>query len=112
MKPFITIRVVVLLSVSVGLSLVSSDLLAHPLSLKTCEAPTRPQDEQDNVLWQTFLDDIDSFRACARAHMVWHQDAVVEHQQSAKLAVEQWNIFVRDSLNAPEDFPFPEKKLD
>lgn len=95
MKPFITIRIVVLLSVSLGLSLVSSDLLAHPLSLKTCEAPTWQQDEQDDVLWQRFLTDIDTFRACAQAHMAWHQNAVVEHQQSAKLAMEQWNGFVR-----------------
>ncbi|MFT7651363.1 MAG: hypothetical protein ACI9UU_000465 [Candidatus Azotimanducaceae bacterium] len=106
------IRIVALLAVSAGLTLASGDLLAHPVTLKTCEAPTRPQDEQDDVLWQRFLTDIDTFRECAQAHMVWHQDAVIEHQQSAKLAMEQWNVFVRDSLNAPEDFPFPEKKLD
>jgi hypothetical protein len=72
----------------------------------------RPQDEQEDVLWQRFLTDIDTLRACAQAHMAWHQNAVVEHQQSAKLAMEQLNGFVRDSLNAPEDFPFPENRLE
>lgn len=82
-------------------------LQAHPVTEAECEAPIRPVNDQSDALWQAFLVEIDGFRACTQRRMEWHQAAVVEHQAQAKQAVEQWNEFVRTSLNAPEDFPWP-----
>ena len=70
-------------------------------------APTRPVDDQDDQLWQRFLDDIDTYRSCINDEMEWHQRAASEHQAHAKLVVDEWNTFVRENLNAPEDFPWP-----
>ena len=80
---------------------------AHDYQGDACVPPTRPADDNNDQLWNEFLAAVDRFRACTQAHMEWHQSAVVAHQQDARLAVERWNQFVRISLNAPEDFPFP-----
>ena len=82
---------------------------AHEPMAHDCEAPLRPVDEHDDPLWQAFLNEIDAFRACIEAAKVHHEGAVLRHQQAAKDAVEAWNGFVRTSLNAPEDFPWPPK---
>ena len=80
---------------------------AHDEQFEECHAPVRPLDEQNDVLWEEFLTATDVFRDCTRRHMEWHQSAVVTHQTEARSAVEQWNEFVRTSLNAPEDYPWP-----
>ena len=54
-----------------------------------------------------FLQEIDDFRACVNAEMEWHQAAAGAHQQQARAIVDAWNRFVRENLNAPEDFPWP-----
>ncbi|NKC01496.1 MAG: hypothetical protein GKR90_23765 [Pseudomonadales bacterium] len=72
-----------------------------------CVAPVRPEDDQNDALWQRFLAEIDAFRNCVNQDMQWHQAASVAHQARARAAVEAWNAFVTSSLNAPEDFPFP-----
>ena len=80
---------------------------AHPNPQPDCTPPQRPADDQNDAQWQAFLRAIDDFRGCTERHMHAHQQAVVDHQQAAKAAVEMWNDFVRTSLNAPEDFPWP-----
>ena len=72
-----------------------------------CVAPDRPIDDQNDALWQQFLEQIDAYRECVSATKDAHEAAVVAHQQAARLVVEDWNSFVRTSLNAPEDFPWP-----
>lgn len=72
-----------------------------------CEAPVRPIDDQNDVLWQRFLAEIESFQACVNTEMAWHQAAARDHQAKARAVVEIWNQFVTGSLNAPEDFPWP-----
>jgi hypothetical protein len=37
-----------------------------------------------------------------------HEAAGRAHQEAARDAVQSWNDFVRTSLNAPGDFPWPE----
>ena len=85
----------------------ASSAFAHDYPGADCVAPIRPANDQNDRLWQAFLNEIDAFRDCTQNKMEWHQSAVVAHQQDAKLAVEQWNEFVRTKLNAPEDFPWP-----
>lgn len=81
--------------------------LAHPPMTHDCVAPTRPADDQNDVLWSRFLTEIDAFQSCITAEADRHQAAAAAHQAAAQEAVDAWNRFVRSSLNAPEDFPWP-----
>ena len=97
----------VLLAVTLALSMGAAHAVAHETAMAPCEKPVRPANDQDDTLWQRFLEEIDTYRACVNARMDWHQEASRDHQEQARLAVEAWNSFVRTSLNAPEDFPWP-----
>ena len=81
---------------------------AHEPMQHVCIAPERPEDDQNDVLWQQFMANIDAFRDCVNAKMEWHQAAADTHHQNAEEVVALWNEFVQTSLNAPEDFPWPE----
>ncbi len=81
---------------------------AHEPMQHACTAPERPEDDQNDVLWHQFMADIDAFRDCVNANMEWHQAAADKHHQNAQEVVALWNEFVQTSLNAPEDFPWPE----
>ncbi len=72
-----------------------------------CVAPERPANDQDDQLWKQFLEEIDAFQRCITAAADRHQAASDAHQRAAFAAVDAWNDFVRTSLNAPEDFPWP-----
>ena len=72
-----------------------------------CVAPERPADDQNDMLWAQFLEEIDAFQTCVTAAADRHQAASDAHQRAAFAAVDAWNDFVRTSLNAPEDFPWP-----
>ena len=73
-----------------------------------CAPPTRPEDEHNEQEWQAFLEDVKAFRHCVSDAMQWHELAATRHNEHARQEVERWNDFVRSSLNAPEDFPWPE----
>lgn len=98
--------------VTVLLVFVCLPAVAHDITQDECHAPVRPVDDQNDLLWQEFLDAIDAFRECTNRHMEWHQQAVSAHQAQARGAVEQWNEFVRTSLNAPQDFPWPPEEAE
>ena len=53
---------------------------------------------------------VDRFRDCTHRAMEQHQAAASAHQKAARVAVDEWNLFVRHSLNAPEDFPHEKHK--
>lgn len=72
-----------------------------------CVAPVRPADDQNDELWHRFLAEIDAFQSCITRSADRHQAWADEHQRAAFAAVDAWNDFVRTSLNAPEDFPWP-----
>jgi len=72
-----------------------------------CVAPVRPADDQNEALWHQFLAEIDAFQTCITEAADRHQAWAEEHQRAAYAAVEAWNDFVRTSLNAPKDFPWP-----
>lgn len=80
---------------------------AHLPMEHACVAPLRPANDQDDVLWNAFLAEIDAFQGCVTTEADRHQAASDAHQRAAFAAVDAWNDFVRDSLNAPEDFPWP-----
>ena len=97
-----------LISVLLALTIVSwVPAHAHEPMTHDCVAPERPADDQDDVLWADFLARIDEFQTCITAVADRHQAASDEHQRAAFAAVDAWNDFVRTSLNAPEDFPWP-----
>ncbi len=100
-------RSLFLLFLMVASAGLSGPAIAHEFTEPECFAPSRPVDDQNDAAWQDFLDDIDEFRACTAKKMERHEAAVLDHQESARLAVAAWNEFVRTSLNAPEDFPWP-----
>ena len=88
----------------------ATSVFAHGPMDHACVAPERPVDDQDDVLWQQFVTEIDAFRECVNAKMQWHEQAVQVHNDNARQVVALWNEFVQTSLNAPEDFPWPEEE--
>lgn len=74
-------------------------------SQRQCEQPIRPADDVPPAEWRAFLTAVDTFRDCTNTAMERHQRAAATHQAAAKSAVDEWNLFVRHSLNAPRDFP-------
>ena len=88
----------------------SGAVSAHEPMTHDCVAPVRPEDDQNDVLWAEFLAGIDEFQTCITAAADRHQAASDAHQRAAFAAVDAWNDFVRTSLNAPEDFPWPPEK--
>ena len=83
------------------------DAGAHAPMTDDCVAPVRPADDQDDAQWRAFLKAIDAFQACVTAESERHLAAADDHNAAAREVVETWNVFVRESLNAPEDFPWP-----
>ncbi|MEM7221322.1 MAG: hypothetical protein AAF515_23390 [Pseudomonadota bacterium] len=76
-----------------------------PQAASICVAPQRPAEPIRDPEWQAFLKGVDGFRACIEATKSEHEAAAAAHSASARRAVDQWNLFVRTSLNVPEDFP-------
>jgi hypothetical protein len=79
----------------------------RPVPQHGCEAPRRPADDVDEITWNRFLAGVDDYRACISDFVAANHAAADAHRNSANAATEAWNLFVRDSLNAPEDFPWP-----
>lgn len=80
---------------------------AHsPAPAHECLAPSRPADDQNDALWQSYLSAVDAFRACISEYTTANQAAAALHSQAAQDAVQVWNRFVRDNLNVPRDFPW------
>ena len=82
-------------------------VLGHEPMAHDCVAPKRPANDQDDRLWAQFLAEIEVFQTCITSAADRHQAASDAHQRAAFAAVDAWNDFVRTSLNAPEDFPWP-----
>lgn len=72
-----------------------------------CAAPSRPADDQDDVSWQHYLDDVDAFRTCISAFADANRHAAQMHNQAANAATRDWNGFVKRELNVPQDYPWP-----
>ena len=90
-------------------SVVAHEPLANESELRErkCSAPIRPENDQNDQQWKAFVQEVESFRTCVSDKLQWHELAAVRHNEDARLAVKRWNEFVRSSLNAPEDFPWP-----
>ncbi len=83
---------------------------AHdPVPGHDCRAPERPVNDQDDVLWQGFLDAVDGYRHCISDFAAVNRRAAQAHAQAANEATQAWNAFVRRELNVPEDYPWPPK---
>jgi len=72
-----------------------------------CHAPRRPPDNVDEATWNRFLSDVDRYRSCISDFVAANRAAAENHYAAASAATDAWNGFVRDSLNAPQDFPWP-----
>ena len=106
-RPDKTIRSLCLVVAFAITGLVAVPAAAHEPMAHGCTAPLRPADDQNDALWNQFLADIDRFQTCVTNAADRHQAASDAHQRAAFAAVDAWNDFVRSSLNAPEDFPWP-----
>ena len=73
----------------------------------SCAAPTRPADKTNELEWNGFVDAMNAYRACMSAFIEANHAGSDHHRQAANAATEEWNAFVRGSLNVPEDFPWP-----
>ena len=80
---------------------------SHVVSPEACQPPVRPPDKQDADRWNTFVDAVDAYRACISDYVTHNREAAAGHDAAAQRAAQAWNEFVRDSLNAPEDYPWP-----
>jgi len=97
----------ILLAAIVAAVLMPAAFAHAPPPRHDCQAPSRPADDQNDVLWQRFLDDVDAFRACISDFVAANQAAATAHTEAARRATLDWNAFVRSDLNVPEDFPWP-----
>ena len=81
---------------------------AHtPVPAPDCVAPKRPPEDVPEPVWQTFLTDVDCFRACITRYVQENHAASDAHRAAGNQATLLWNDFVRASLNVPEDYPWP-----
>lgn len=72
-----------------------------------CARPVRPPDKTDDVVWNAFVDRMDAYRGCMSTFIEANHQAADHHRAAANAATDEWNEFVRTSLNVPEDFPWP-----
>jgi hypothetical protein len=79
---------------------------AEPLS-PPCVQPARPPDKTDTLRWNRFVDQVDAYRSCMNAFITENHAAADRYRAAANAATETWNQFVHNSLNVPEDFPWP-----
>ena len=82
-------------------------LAVHGIAPDRCEAPRRPADEVAEPVWQQFLADVDRYRDCIDRRVTAEQAAAAAHDARARAAADAWSRFVRESLNAPQDYPWP-----
>jgi hypothetical protein len=72
-----------------------------------CVQPIRPPDKTDSGRWNAFVDQVDAYRSCMNAFITENHAAADRHRAAANAATDEWNEFVHESLNVPEDFPWP-----
>jgi hypothetical protein len=72
-----------------------------------CVQPTRPPDKTDVDIWNHFIDQVDAYRSCMSAFIAENNASADRHRTAANAATAEWNAFVHNSLNVPEDFPWP-----
>lgn len=72
-----------------------------------CRLPDRPPDDQDDLRWNSYLAAVDAYRSCINEFAQANRQASRLHNEAANAAVSDWNVFVKDQLNVPEDFPWP-----
>lgn len=99
MKPRALLQVIVM---TPALAFAHAEAPSHD-----CVRPVRPPDKNDEVVWNTFVDRMDAYRACMSAFIETNHRAADHHRAAANAATDEWNEFVRSSLNVPEDFPWP-----
>ena len=93
--------------VFVFLVLLAPAAAAHtPVPSHGCEAPERPPDDVAEEIWNRFLEHVDGYRDCISSFVRSNYAASDAHRDAANAATLDWNAFVRDSLNVPEDFPW------
>lgn len=86
----------------------AAPVCAHsPVPVHGCQAPARPADDQNDALWEAYLSAVDRFRACISDFAAANHEAAERHREAGNAATLDWNRFVRDELNVPEDFPWP-----
>jgi hypothetical protein len=68
--------------------------------------PETCRQEQPGRL-ESFVDQVDAYRACMNAFIESSHAASERHRAAANRATEEWNAFVRGSLNVPEVYPWP-----
>ena len=95
-----------LLALALGAGFAASSRAPDTAPAHGCNAPLRPVDDQDDRNWQRFLDEVDHFRQCISDYATANHAASRIHSEAANAATLEWNDFVRDSLNVPEDFPW------
>ncbi len=97
-----TSRLIVFAALLPGLAFAHDQQPTH-----ACLQPTRPADKNDAAVWNRFVDRVDAYRACMSAFIQQNNEAADRHRAAANAATEEWNAFVHQSLNVPEDFPWP-----
>lgn len=110
MRVFLNCRILIGLTLAFNIDVVHPVLAAdrQDVSGEVCMEPQRPLDDQNDVLWQGFLSEIEQFRECVNRRVHWHKAQAKQHSAQAREVADLWNQFVKNKLNAPEDFPHPD----
>lgn len=90
-----------------GLALSGTVLGHEPRPDHGCSVPDRPPDDQNDIRWRSYLAAVDGYRSCINDFAEANRSASRLHTEAANAAVSDWNAFVKDQLNVPEDFPWP-----
>ncbi len=61
--------------------------------------------KEDVERWNAFVDAVDVYRDCINRYQAAHYVQSDAHRAAAEASVQEWNTFVRENLNVPEDFP-------
>jgi len=97
-----------LLTCSMSILMPLQQAAAHESSpAPLCAQPVRPANDHDDARWNAYLAAVDGFRECISEFAEANRTAAGLHNDAANEAVNQWNIFVKEQLNVPEDFPWP-----
>lgn len=80
-----------------------------PVRAPNCEPPERPNDDVEEHIWEQFRASLQTYRVCISTYVERNQLASDAHRAAANQATLEWNEFVRSSVNAPKDYPWPPK---
>ena len=64
-----------------------------------CSKPNKPDKFHSQLELDSFNNDVQQYQRCLYDFVDEQEDAIQRHQRAAKVAIDEWNNFVRTKLN-------------